>query len=67
MKNQPTTFKSCALPRFFRGKILAGLLPVLILLVNIQFGHASSATALHHHAFDGPGVVDSSGPQTARS
>jgi hypothetical protein len=40
MKNQPTTSKPGALPRFLRAAGIAGLLPALVLLLSIQSSHA---------------------------
>ena len=44
MKNQPRTFDSRALPRFLRAIYIAGLLPALVFLLNVQSLQAGSAT-----------------------
>jgi len=43
MKNQPTTFKSGALPRSLRATCIAALLPAFLLLFGIQSSQAGSA------------------------
>src|SRR5450755_1137404 len=46
MKKQSGTFKSGALPRFFRATCITGLLTALVLLLSIQSSFAGSATWL---------------------